>query len=106
VRVFQGTIIVAALCPALAFATPTKLTKTQFSEATQLVFSAYGKKPFDAVYKEVVAKLGEPQKKADPMYSWYGTDPDGKCVQFYIQKNNGEKWAGTNMLNAQPNDCK
>jgi hypothetical protein len=100
------TVAAVLLAAPLALAAPTKLTNAQFTEATQMVFDAYGKKPFDAVYKEVVHKLGEPAKKAPPMFSWYGTDEAGKCVQFYVQKNNGEKWAGTGSLEADAKNCK
>lgn len=83
----------------------TKLTKAQFDDATQFVLSAYKKKAFDAVYKEMIGRFGQPVHKAPPLFGWYGADPSGKCFEFYVQKNNGEKWAGTGTLETDASNC-
>jgi hypothetical protein len=83
----------------------TKLTKAQFDDATQFVFAAYKKKPFEAVFKEMKTRFGEPTTKTPPLFGWYGVDTNGKCFQFYVQKNNGEKWAGTGTLESDAANC-
>ena len=83
----------------------TKLTKAQFDDATQFVSAAYKKKPFEAVFKEMKTRFGEPATKTPPLFGWYGVDTNGKCFQFYVQKNNGEKWAGTGTLETDAANC-
>jgi hypothetical protein len=83
----------------------TKLTKAQFDDATKFVMTAYKKKPFEAVLKEMTSRFGPPVDKSPPLYGWYGVDSNGKCFEFYVQKNNGEKWAGTSMLDTDAANC-
>jgi hypothetical protein len=98
----------APAVPSPASAAPpitTKLTKAQFDDATQFVFGAYKKKPFEAVFKEMTTRFGQPSLSTPPLFGWYGADAAGKCFEFYVQKNNGEKWAGTGLLETDAANC-
>jgi len=76
-----------------AHATETKLTKDDLTAATKIVFDAYGKDKFDAVFKKVSAKLGPVQKDAPNMKSWFAKDAD-KCIQFWITSDHGNAATG------------
>ena len=69
------------------------------------MFGAYKKKPFEAVLKEMTTRFGQPSLKTPPLFGWYGADGAGKCFEFYVQKNNGEKWAGTGLLETDAANC-
>ena len=87
-----------------AFAEPTKLTKAQLVDANKIVMNAYPG-PFDATFKQVVAKLGAPQKKSANMNQWFALD-GGKCVQFFMTKDAQKGYAAGSVGDTEATDCK
>ncbi len=101
-RLITAALLIGPLARPVLAAAP---TKAKLDEATKVVFTAYGKEGFDAVYKKVVALLGEPRKKEPNMMKWFGADPAGKCHLFWITK--GDKGqAATGTMDATAADCK
>ncbi|HUB06928.1 MAG TPA: hypothetical protein VMB50_08005 [Myxococcales bacterium] len=61
-------------------------------------------KPYDAIYRRLVAALGKPAQAETNMVTWYALDDQGACKTFLIGKD-GKHAIFYSPSDAKPTDC-